>query len=180
MRQDWVTLARTLRARGRIGEVAAEILTDFPDRLTRLKEVYLWDGTRPPRRVAVRRCWLHQDRAIFHFEGCDSISEAEKLTKLDVQVPLEDRAPLPPGRYYITDLIGCAVVERAPGGARLGMVKDVQLTGEAVPGAPLLVVETAAGELLIPLAEEICVRIDTAARCIEVALPEGLRDINRL
>jgi 16S rRNA processing protein RimM len=172
---DWVTLARILRARGRIGEVAAEILTDFPDHLTRLSEVYLWDGTRPPRRVAVRRCWLHQDRAIFHFEGCDSISEAEKFAKLDVQVPLAERVALPEGQHYITDLIGCAVVEAS---ARLGIVKDVQITGEAVPGAPLLVVETATGELLIPMAEEICVRIDTAARCIQVVLPEGLRDIN--
>ncbi len=179
MPQNWVTLARTLRARGRQGEVAAEILTDFPDRLTRLKEVYLWDGTRPPRRITVRRCWLHQDRAIFHFEGCDSISEAEKFTKLDVQLPLEERLPLPQGRYYITDLMGCAVIENTSRGARLGIVKDVQHTGEAVPGAPLLVVETAAGELLIPLAEEICVRIDTTARCIEVVLPEGLREMNR-
>lgn len=179
MPQEWVTLARTLRARGRMGEVAAEILTDFPERLTRLKEVHLWDGTRPPRRVAVRRCWLHQGRAIFHFEGCDSISEAEKLAKLDVQVPLEERVALPQGRYYITDLIGCAVIEKPPGGARLGIVKDVQPTGDVVPGAPLLVVETAAGELLIPLAEEICVRIDTTARSIEVVLPEGLLGMNR-
>ena len=174
---DWVTLARTLRARGRHGEVAAEILTDFPDRLTLLKEVYLWDGTRPPRRVAVRRCWLHQGRAIFHFEGCDSISEAEKLVRLEVQVPIGDRVALPYGQHYITDLIGCAVMER---GARLGVVKDVQATGEGVRGAALLVVETAAGELLIPMAEEICVRIDTVARCIEVVLPEGLRDVNGL
>ncbi len=176
MAQEWVTLARTLRARGRRGEVAAEILTDFPDRLTRLKEVYLWDGTREPRRVAIRRCWLHQGRAIFHFEGCDSISEAEKLTKLEVQVPLEERAPLPAGQHYVTDLIGCHVFAREE---RLGVVKDVQSTGEEVPGAPLLVVETGAGELLIPMAEEICVRIDTTARRIEVVLPEGLREMNR-
>ena len=127
------------------------------------------------RSVAVRRCWLHQDRAIFHIEGCDSISEAEKLVRLDVQVPLEERAPLPAGLHYITDLIGCEVIEREE---RLGVVRDVQPTGEAIPGAPLLVVETTAGELLIPMAEEVCVRIDTAARRIEVVLPDGLREMN--
>ena len=36
----------------------------------------------------MRRCWLHQDRAVFHFEGCDSISAAEKFAGLEVQVPL--------------------------------------------------------------------------------------------
>jgi ribosomal 30S subunit maturation factor RimM len=42
----------------------------------------------------------------------------------------------------------------------------------------LLEVETAAGELLIPLAEDICKRIDALARRIDVTLPEGLRDLN--
>ena len=189
--QKWVTLARTIRARGRIGEVAAEIHTDFPERLTRLKEVYLWNGRDTPRRIAVRRCWLHQDRAIFHFAGCDSISQAETMTGLDVQVPFEERAVLPSGRHYISDLIGCAVVERTAAGTAppasgtltqatvpLGTVKDVEHSAGGIPESSLLVVETPAGEVLIPMAEEICVRIDTVARVIEVVLPEGLREIN--
>jgi ribosomal 30S subunit maturation factor RimM len=32
--------------------------------------------------------------------------------------------------------------------------------------------------LLIPLAQEICVNVDLAARQIEVVLPEGLRELN--
>jgi len=32
---------------------------------------------------------------------------------------------------------------------------------------------------LIPLAVDICAKIDTAARRIDVNLPEGLRDLNR-
>ena len=34
-------------------------------------------------------------------------------------------------------------------------------------------------DLLIPFARSMCVAIDTAARRIEVELPEGLRDVNR-
>lgn len=186
----YVTLARILRPRGTRGEVAAEILTDFPERLTRLREVFLWDGKSAPRPVHVVRAWLSHSRggqAIFHFEGCDSIEAAEKLRGLDVQVPLSQRVVLPKDQYFVTDLIGCEVREvgdAAPfgrvdaGKASLGIVRDVQFSGEAV-GTPLLVVETARGELLIPLAEEICLRIDIAARLIEVALPEGLRELNR-
>jgi ribosomal 30S subunit maturation factor RimM len=40
-------------------------------------------------------------------------------------------------------------------------------------------VATARGKLLIPLAEEICKRVDTKARRIDVVLPDGLRDLNR-
>jgi len=171
------TLARILRPHGRRGEVAAEILTDFPERLASLREAYLWDGKNEPRRTAVRSCWLHKNQAIFHFAGCQGITEAEKLRGLEVQVPLAERMPLPPGRYYISDLTGCDVWERE--GRRLGSVREVLLVGEDTPGTPVLAVETPGGELLVPFAEEICTRIDTAARRIDVALPDGLRELNR-
>jgi len=188
----FVTLARIVRPRGIKGEVAAEILTDFPERLTELREVWL-AGPAPPRdpapaqrRVRVRACWISPSRggqAIFHFEGFDSISQADALVGLEVQVPLEERAPLPAGRYYISDLVGCEVWERLPSGPaspdsrsleRLGTVRDVQFPG----GAPLLVVESGAGEVLIPMIDHICVLVDPAARRIEVVLPPGLRDLN--
>lgn len=178
---EYVTLARLLRPRGNRGEVAAEILTDFPQRLTQLRDVFLSDGQSAPRPARVVRAWLSPSRggqAIFQLEGCDSIAAAEKLRGLDVQVPLAQRVQLPAGRYYVTDLIGCAV--REVGAVfPLGRVADIQFTGEAVAGTPLLVVETSRGEMLIPLAEEICRRIAIAARLIEVALPEGLRELNQ-
>jgi 16S rRNA processing protein RimM len=175
-----VSVARVLRPHGRRGEVAAEILTDFPDRLTRLSSVYLSDTKSKSRPVHVRSCWLSQSRggqAIFHFEGSDSISDAEKLVGLEVQIPIADRMPLPGGSYYVTDLIGCGV--RDGDGRELGRVRDVQFTGENAPGTPLLVIDAPEGELLVPLAQEICTRIDLAARRIGVNLPEGLRDLNR-
>lgn len=174
-----ITVARVLRPHGRRGEVAAEILTDFPERLMRLASVELWDGAAAPRSAAVRSCWLSQSRggqAIFQFAGSESISDAKKLVGLEVQIPASERMQLPSGTYYLSDLIGCEVHER--NGERIAAVTDVQFTGEDVAGTPILVVDAPQGELLIPLAQEICVRIDTAGRRIEVALPEGLRDLN--
>jgi 16S rRNA processing protein RimM len=170
-----ITVARILRPHGVRGEVAAEILTDFPERLKKLKSAELWDGKSEPKRVAIRSCWLSHSRggqAVFHFEGSGSMSDAEKLAGLEVQIPLADRIPLPSTSYYISDLIGCEVHEKT--GALLGRVRDVQFAG-----TPLLVVDSAQGELLIPLAQEICIHVDTAARRIEVILPEGLRELNQ-
>ncbi len=172
-----VTLARILRSRGRIGEVAAQILTDFPQRLTALREVYLSDGKKPPRSIAVRRCWLHKGQAIFHFEGVDSISAAEVFVGLEIQLPLSERVTLPAGLFFISDLKGCEIWEHGAA-APLGTVRDVLPTGVDSPGTPLLVVDAAQGEMLIPFAEEICTGINSAARRIEVVLPEGLRGLN--
>ena len=177
---SYVTLARILRPQGRRGEVAAEILTDFPERLTRLSAVYLSDGKSAPRQFVIRACWLsqsHGGQAVFHFDGFDSIDDAGKLSGLEVQVPISERVKLPGGSYFITDLIGCEVRERVSG-IRLGTVREVQPTGEKTPGTPLLVVNSPRGELLIPLAIEICPKIDLVARSIEILPPEGLLDLN--
>jgi 16S rRNA processing protein RimM len=177
---QYVTLARILRPQGRRGEVAAEILTDFPDRLSRLKSANLWDGKSGRRRVSIRGCWIsqsHGGQAVFHFEGCDSIDDAGKLVGFEVQVPIAERVELPAGKYFVTDLIGCEVRERVSGN-RVGIVRDVQFIGEGAAGTPLLVVNSPRGELLIPLAVDICPRIDLVARTIEILPPEGLLDLN--
>jgi 16S rRNA processing protein RimM len=161
--------------------VAAEILTDFPQRLAEMREAWLAGERSAPRRAKIVSCRMHLGQAIFHFEGVQTISEAEALRGLEVQVPLGERAPVGLGRYYITDLIGCQVWEEGAAAA-LGAVQDVQRAGEenrgALPESWILVVKAPAGELLIPLAAEICTRIDTTARKIEVRLPEGLLDLN--
>ena len=195
--QRWIAVAHILRPRGNKGEVAAELLTDFPQRLTSLREAFVGDGpqTAALRPIQIKTCWLsqnHPGQAVFHFEGCASINDAEKFRGQDVFLPIEQRVNLPAGQYFISDLIGCSVFE-APREASpvasspcfmstvpvlLGSVTDVQSTGEGVSGTPLLVVDTRKGELLIPLAEDICTNINPAGRRIDVVLPEGLRELN--
>ena len=106
-----LTLARILRPWGRRGEVAAEILTDFPERLTERREAWLAAEGKARRPAKILSCRLHLGQAIFHFEGVESISDAETLRGLEVQVPLSERAPAGEGRHYIADLIGCAIWE---------------------------------------------------------------------
>jgi 16S rRNA processing protein RimM len=180
----YVTLARILRPHGLRGEVAAEILTDFPHHLTNLKSAELVASkihtvSNGSQRRAIHSCWLSQSRggqAIFHFEGSDSVDDAKKLVGLEVQIPLADRLPLPQGNYYVTDLVGCEVI--GADGMLLGRVREVQFAGDGMRGTPNLAVDGPGGEILVPLAQDICVNIDVAARQITVVLPEGLRDLN--
>lgn len=192
--EKYVTVARVLRARGNKGEVAAELLTDFPERLPKIKQMYLRAESGARREVALKAFWVdrnHPGFCVFHFDGFASINDAEKLRGLEVQIPFEQRAALPSGSYFVTDLIGASVFElpAAPSPltsspcsapevpSLLGTVRDVYFPGEGQPGTPLLALVTSRGELLVPLAEDICKRIDVAARRIEVLLPEGLRDL---
>ena len=183
-RAAYVTIARILRPHGLRGEVAAEILTDFPERLKRLTSVELFNPTSHAaadgaHSVRVRSCWLSQSRggqAIFHFQGSESADDAKRLVGLEVQISLAERVPLPQGSYYVSDLAGCEVVEQS--GRVLGRVREVEFIGKDVAGTPNLVVESSLGEILIPLAQDVCQSVDIAARQITVVLPEGLLDLN--
>ena len=193
--QGWVLVARIIRPRGNKGEVLAELFTDFPARLSSRLQIFLRQAQNQPRTIGLQNFWVdrnHPEHGIFHFEGYSSINDAEKLRGFDILIPVADRVKLPDGKYFVSDLIGCSVfetplqetklaspacaMEEAP--RLLGSVRDVFFPGEGTAGTPLLQVDTAAGELLVPLAEDICRRIDVVARRIDVTLPEGLGDLN--
>jgi 16S rRNA processing protein RimM len=188
----WIQIARILRARGNKGEVAAELLTDFPARLATLTQVHIAKEGQEPIPIGLQRFWINQShpgQGVFHFAGSNSISEAEKFRGFAVFLPFAERVQLPAGQYFVTDLIGCTVFEIPAGESKLssaacelevapralGAVCDVFFPGEGLEGTPLLQVDSPEGELLIPLAEDICTRIDVLSRRIEVRLPEGLR-----
>jgi 16S rRNA processing protein RimM len=161
-----------VKTQGRHGEVAVELHTGVPDRfspgmrLSALTE----DGSR--QEVEIQELWPHQNRLVLKFAGVDSIAEAEALVAAELQVPSERRAELEPGWSYISDLVGCALFDC---GREIGKVSDVRLgAGEA----PLLVVSSGTKEYEVPFAEAYLSKLDVAGQRIEMALPEGLLDVN--
>ena len=168
---EYVTIARIRKVRGRRGEVAAEILTDFPERFQPGEPLWLLEegGVRP---LQLQSSWFHKGLAILKFHGFETISAAESLVGRQVQIPRSERRPAPPGAAYISDLIGCSVLED---NQSLGTVQALEETG----AVPLLKVATAQGELLIPLAQDICHSVDVERKEIRVRLPEGLKELNR-
>lgn len=181
--RSWVLLARLIRPHGRNGELVAEVLTDFPERFHERKRVYLIPppriGTRP-REIHLENFWFLRSRIILKFQGIDSINHADPLRGYEVAIPHAERAPLEPGSVYIGDLIGCTVVDLNQGGAVAGAIIDVD---RGSSNTELLVLRRPglrmpAAEALIPFVREYLVRIDMAARLVEMRLPAGLLDIN--
>jgi 16S rRNA processing protein RimM len=170
-KESFVTVARIRRPQGRRGEVAAELLTDFPERFHTGDEYSLWKPGEDRRPGRLQEFWFHKGGVILKFEGFEDISSAEQLAGWQVQIPLSSRVKLEGDTSYVSDLVGCRVIEQ---GVELGIIEDV----DDRSGTPLLVVTTPQGELLVPFASEICRRVDVAAKRVEVVLPAGLRDLN--
>jgi 16S rRNA processing protein RimM len=172
----WAIIARLVRPQGRRGEILADLLTDFPERFAERKQLYLvvsLQSGAPAREVTLERHWLHKGRVVLKFAGIDSIDDAEALRGQLVAIPAHERAPLAGDSVYISDLIGCEVIDVASTRVPFGKVRDVDRD------AGLLIVASVRGEeVLVPFAKAYLLTIDVAARRIEMRLPEGLLDIN--
>jgi 16S rRNA processing protein RimM len=129
-----------------------------------------------PREMELAAHWLHKGGVVLHFAGVDSISAAETLSGLIVAIPRTERAALGEDEVYTGDLIGCALVDVAGDEPfTVGEIEDVDTTAGPVA---LLVVRGAAGEVLVPFAKSYLRKVDLGARRVEMALPEGLVDLN--
>ncbi len=177
--QPWVVVAHLVRPQGRSGELIAEILTDFPERFSERRRLFLLspDG-KSSRPVELEEHWLHKGRIVLKFAGIDSISEAEPLRGFDVAIRRDQRAPLDEDSVYIEDLLGCHIIDIGP--ANTGDIGPITGVDREITSTPLLVVHPAGSkeELLIPFAKAYLKKVNIEGKRIEMALPEGLLTIN--
>ena len=167
-----VLVGRVVRPHGIRGAVVIAADTDFAE-----------DRFQPGATLNVRRAeaietlrvaesFPQQGRWVARFDGVDTVEAAEALRDAELKIDAGDVRALASDKFYVHDLIGCRV--ETTDGVTVGNVREVELS----VGTPLLVVESEAGETLIPLAEEICRRVDIGGKTITIAPLEGLIELN--
>jgi len=180
---EFITLARVVKTQGRHGEVAAELHSDVPGRVAAGMKLFALPKSQDlraelsaqdtRRELEVEDLWPHKGLIVLKFRGVDSMTDAELLIGSELQVPSAERAELELGWNYVSDLIGCTVLDHA---REIGRVEDVQFgAGEA----PLLIVANGAGKKFdVPFAEAYLEGVDTAQRQVRMNLPGGMLEIN--
>jgi 16S rRNA processing protein RimM len=160
------------KTQGRHGEVAVELHSDVPDRFRIGLRLFALAPDDRRRELQIDEIWPHKGHLVLKFAGIDSISDAEPLVGSDLQVPRSQRAQLASGWNYVSDLIGCVVLDS---GREIGRIEDVQFgAGEA----PLLIVGMAGKRCEIPYAEAYLKSVDLEHKQIHMQLPEGMLDLN--
>jgi len=163
----FIAIGRIIRAHGVRGEVAVEVLTDFPERFDTIEVVYLGNAYEAkPWQVAAAR-W-HKEHVLVTLHGCQDRTTAEGLRGLLLQVPVEEAMPLPEGEYYPHQLIGLRVLTLE--GEDLGKISEVRFT----TANEIYVVTGPRGQILLPAIADVIELVDLAAGKMVVNLMEGL------
>lgn len=170
--EEMAVVGRVARAHGLKGQVIVNSETDFPHERFKSGADLFVSRAGIVERLTLTTVRFHRDRPVIGVDGVEDINAASKLAGLELRIPAERLAQLPAGSYYRHDLVGCRVETGA--GKFVGTVKEVQ--GDA--GASRLVIDTDDGDVLVPLAVEICTTIDTAGKRIVIEPPAGLLELN--
>jgi 16S rRNA processing protein RimM len=160
------------RPHGIRGQVIVNPETDFPEERFRIgHELFVNRGGRIEA-LQITAARIQQGRPVIALEGVADMDTARGLAGLELRVPADSLPELPEGTFYHHDLVGSRV-ETAEGQV-VGTVSKV----EGEHGSSRLVVQGERGEVLIPLAVDICTTIDPAGKRIVVDPPAGLIELN--
>lgn len=172
---DLVTLGRVLRSDGKEGGLKLRLYHEGELPGFACSRLYLQKGG-VREEFEVESLDLRRGRGFLKLKGIDSLSRADGYVGWEVLAGSDCFGPLPEGRFYEFELLGCRVV--TAGGRELGTVAAIQPTA----GDPLLVVSPGGGgkEFYIPFVDAICVRVDREKGEITVDPPEGLLELDEV
>jgi 16S rRNA processing protein RimM len=169
---DMVLVGTIARTHGLRGHVVVNPETDFAEERFRPGAV-LWIGSDGrAERLCVEAARFQSGRPVVAFSGYETVEASEPLIGRELRIPEDALGPLADGVFYHHQLVGCQVTTQA--GLLVGMVRRV----DAGACGSLLAVDGSKGEVLIPLAADICVTIDVRTRRIVIEPPEGLLELN--
>jgi 16S rRNA processing protein RimM len=180
--EPFLIVARALRAHGTQGEIACEIITEFPQRFRRTKQLYLSPPRAPgrleplagvdPKPYAVVQARLAQHRGfpevILKLDDVSDRDTAEQFRGWLIQIPQSESWRLPRGRFYWHQIIGLRVVTSE--GEVIGTVSEILETG----ANDVYVVKGRSGERLIPAVRQIVLEIAPERGEMVVSLIPGM------
>ncbi len=163
-----VNIGRLTAAVGLKGEIKASTYAEDSENLHEGTLLYL-EKNHTIEKYTVTAVRYQKNRPVVRLEGVKDRDSAELLRNTEIYISEADLEELPEGEYYIRDLIGCRVYDRASD-RNLGLVDDViQNTSQSI----YRVIGEDGKEILIPAVEAFEREIDVERGVIEVELIPG-------
>ena len=167
-KQDCFYLGKIVSKHSFKGELLAKLDTDEPETYQNLESVFVALGNNLVP-FFIEKCRLHKSALLrIQFEDVNSEADADALIGSELFLPLNMLPDLEDHQFYFHEIIGFQVQDSVHG--NIGTVSGVNdSTSQA-----LLEVNNDQKEILIPINDEIIVKVDRTNKILEVATPDGL------
>ena len=163
MKDELIAVAKILSPHGVRGEVKLLPLTDFPHRFAQTEYLLLADRSQ----LYLESVRMLNNTIVVKFRGMDIPEAWIPFRNKELFVTEDNLMPLPPGQYYIHQIVGLEVVDEQ--GKIIGRVAEVLQTGSN----DVYVIKTPEGdELLLAAIVSVVREIDIAAGRMSVIVPE--------
>ena len=154
--ENRLNVAAVLKPQGIRGEIKIKVYLDNAEDFKSFKHIFIGEDE-----YTLLNVRTQGDFAFVALKGIADRNAAELLRGKDIYVLRSDCPPLPEGRYYIADLLGCEVFYTS--GEKVGEVKEV------IPaGTDIYVLSTAGGEVSFAAADGVIDVVDVEAKKITV------------
>lgn len=165
---DFLVIAFLRRPHGVQGEIIMDPHTDFPERITAGRKVFLGEKHEAAMFESVR---AHGNGMLVKLRGFDTPESVGRFRNQWVYVKAKDLPPLPQGLHYKYEFVGLEVVDDH--GNALGKLAEILETG----ANDVYVVRDDAGrEILLPAIPSVILNVDMEQRSMKVHLLDGLVD----
>ena len=162
----FIVVGQIGRTHGVKGEIGLNLLTDFPERLTAGKEVFLGEAHIP---VKIANSRPKGSTLILRFENYETIEQVSTLRNQFVYVRTDSIPSLPQGEYYHHELLGIQVYNEAK--ELLGAITEILTTG----ANDVYVVRNETNEeTLLPVIKQVVISIDLEQKIMIVSPPTYL------
>lgn len=169
-KMDLLEVGKIVNTHGLKGEVKVVPWTDTPDVFEELEYV-LVKSRQGEMKLNISGIKYQKNNIIVKFRELNRIEDAEPLKNSVLSAPREMLGELPEGVYYITDLLGLPVYDEDDN--LLGKVTDVFPTGSNDVYA---VSREGRKDLLLPVIDDVILKVDLANKRITARVMEGLED----
>lgn len=164
-------LGYVAKVHGLHGEVNIVLDVDYPEDYEDLKQVFLEQKSRLVPFFIEHFVLLHNNKVLAKFEDFNTVDEVSKLVGSALYLPTKELQELEEGQYYYHELIGFEVLDENLGS--IGIVKVIY----DLETQDLLGVDHKGKEVLIPIQDQIVLKVDKAEKKVYCLLPTGLLDI---
>lgn len=123
--KEYLEVGEIVTTHGLAGDVKLYLWCDGPEFVKALPRIFF--GEHGERELTLENVRVQKDMCILKFVGIDSIEDARTYLRKKAYFKRSD-ANLPEGRYFVQDVIGCAVKD-ADTGKLYGTIQDINHSG---------------------------------------------------